>query len=331
LTKKIILVSDKASAHNSRFIALLENIFPVDVFYLEEKSISFVQKALSKGEYEMLVFSPISLNLDELMRVSDIPTVGICLAFEVNELSKIPEYKKTISRNLVTADLIICDNAHIEKQLRLDYQFEKKIITARYGCDLNLFKNPPKITTDDLKIIVTRNWTNIHGNQLIIEGLKQLDNSGIPFRVRFIKWQEISECEINIPEFKVGKVELLDFLKPIELSAELSESWLYVSASSSDGSSVSMLEALANGNIVLVSDFAANLHIVKPGHNGFVFRNFSSCDLVKKIIEIRSQTQEELDRISKNANQTALSIGNWELESKTIMDGVHSILRRTGE
>ena len=50
----------------------------------------------------------------------------------------------------------------------------------------------------------------------------------------------------------------------------------YLSASKSDGTSISLLEAMASSCIAITSDFASNLEWIIPGRNGFVFENGNS-------------------------------------------------------
>lgn len=58
---------------------------------------------------------------------------------------------------------------------------------------------------------------------------------------------------------------------------------VYLSASHCDGSSVSLLEALACGLPVIVSDIPSNLEWVQEGVNGWVFRDNSTTDMAQKM------------------------------------------------
>jgi glycosyltransferase involved in cell wall biosynthesis len=76
-----------------------------------------------------------------------------------------------------------------------------------------------------------------------------------------------------------GGVAALDDLPSVYRSADL-----YLSASQSDGSSVSLMEALACGLPVLVSDIPGNREWVEQGQQGWLFNSGDSSELAEKLI-----------------------------------------------
>jgi L-malate glycosyltransferase len=62
---------------------------------------------------------------------------------------------------------------------------------------------------------------------------------------------------------------------------------IYISPSHVDGSSVSLLEALACGLPCLVSDIPGNKEWVEEGVNGWLFRDGDVDDLAEKILNLR--------------------------------------------
>lgn len=330
LPKRLIYLSDSASAHNLRFISLLEQDFSVSTAYLDETKAEEIFEEIDKDTFKYLVYSPISLDIIEFLQKTDLKRIGICLAYEFNELSKEVNIRERIAVNLEHTETLICDSSYIAQGIKELYGYDKTSIVARYGCDLEIFVTPPEIEPKKLRILVTRNWTTIHGNELILQALKELDNRGIEFVASFVKWNNVSELEYSIPEFKYGQLNLLKYLKSDELRSRLEKNWLYISAATSDGSSVSMLEALANGNIVLVTDFITNLEIIEDGENGFVFENKSAVSLVLKILQIMEYEPDKLRQVSVEARKTAQKMGNWKHESRIILNGIQSELETEG-
>ncbi len=66
---------------------------------------------------------------------------------------------------------------------------------------------------------------------------------------------------------------------------------VYLSASHSDGSSVSLMEALACARPVIVADIPSNLEWVKPGRQGWTFKDGNSADLADKMLAAASSQQ----------------------------------------
>jgi glycosyltransferase involved in cell wall biosynthesis len=86
---------------------------------------------------------------------------------------------------------------------------------------------------------------------------------------------------------------------------------LFVSPSHVDGSSVSLLEAMACGTAVLVSDIPANREWVREDVNGFLFPDGDADTLADRLIEI-SARRSALPRIRRAARKVAEERADWE-------------------
>lgn len=85
---------------------------------------------------------------------------------------------------------------------------------------------------------------------------------------------------------------------------------LFVSPSHVDGSSVSLMEALASGTPVLVSDIPANKEWVRHGVNGWLFRDGVAEALSDRILWLCSH-RAELGRVGRAARQVAEARADW--------------------
>ena len=95
---------------------------------------------------------------------------------------------------------------------------------------------------------------------------------------------------------------------------------LFVSASHVDGSSVSLMEALACGIPVLVSDIPSNLEWVKEGEQGFVFKDGDSTALKNRIIEASSHP-DRLRTMGLKARATAEDRADWRKNFNVLLQG----------
>jgi glycosyltransferase involved in cell wall biosynthesis len=93
---------------------------------------------------------------------------------------------------------------------------------------------------------------------------------------------------------------------------------LYVSASHSDGSSVSLMEALGCGCPVLVSDIIANREWVQTGNQGWLFKDGDWQDLAEGMLHAYQQ-QDILHSFRKNARQTAMQKADWKKNSLILL------------
>ncbi len=85
---------------------------------------------------------------------------------------------------------------------------------------------------------------------------------------------------------------------------------LYVSPSHVDGSSVSLMEALACGLPVLVSDIPANMEWVSDGVNGWLFQDGDGRSLADRILGIMSKSSK-LQAIGQAGRKTAEEKADW--------------------
>ncbi len=115
--------------------------------------------------------------------------------------------------------------------------------------------------------------------------------------------QMVSEAGIS------NKVHFGTFAAREDLPGIYRSADVYLSASHSDGSSVSLMEALACGRPALVSDIAGNREWINEGLNGWTFRDNDYQDLTEKMCA--AVQHNELNEISRAARQTAEIKANW--------------------
>jgi len=86
---------------------------------------------------------------------------------------------------------------------------------------------------------------------------------------------------------------------------------LYISPAHVDGSSVSLMEALACGLPCLVSDIPGNKEWISEGENGWLFPDGDAPALAEKIIQIVQQPRQ-LKTIGQKARDTAEQRADWK-------------------
>jgi L-malate glycosyltransferase len=102
---------------------------------------------------------------------------------------------------------------------------------------------------------------------------------------------------------------------------------LYISPSHVDGSSVTLMEALASGLPCLVSDIPGNREWVQDGVNGWLFRDGDVNDLAEKILAA-IKNRVSLSRISQAARETAEQKADWKKNFGKLLEIYERILPR---
>jgi glycosyltransferase involved in cell wall biosynthesis len=204
--------------------------------------------------------------------------------------------RKITQFTIKRADMITCDAETVKREIiQLSGYPPEKIVVFPRGIDLSLFK-------PDISLRVTlRKRLGIEGKKVIIMNRSFEPIYGIEYFLKALPmvWAKVP----NVYVLQIGSgplenqlrksVEELN-LEPIvkfmgevfneEMPAYLNASDLYVSSSLSDGTSLSLLEAMACGLPVVVTDVPAILEWVVNGENGLVVPRRSIDELAEAII-----------------------------------------------
>ena len=101
---------------------------------------------------------------------------------------------------------------------------------------------------------------------------------------------------------------------------------IYISPSHVDGSSVSLLEALACGMPSIVSDIAGNKEWIEDGVNGWTFRDGNADDLAEKILSA-IKSRRSFGRIGKAARKTAEERADWKKNFGKLLEAYDKALK----
>jgi glycosyltransferase involved in cell wall biosynthesis len=102
---------------------------------------------------------------------------------------------------------------------------------------------------------------------------------------------------------------------------------LYISPSHVDGSSVSLMEALACGLPCLVSDIPANKEWVFENENGWLFRDGDADHLAEKILAAMNQ-REKLPQIGEAGRRSAERRADWKKNAEALMQIYRSLVQK---
>jgi glycosyltransferase involved in cell wall biosynthesis len=102
---------------------------------------------------------------------------------------------------------------------------------------------------------------------------------------------------------------------------------IYISPSHVDGSSVSLMEALASGLPCLVSDIPGNREWIEDGVNGWLFRDGDAQDLAEKIT-FAINNRKMFKKIGESARRTAERKADWKKNFGKLLE-VYNVIARS--
>jgi L-malate glycosyltransferase len=133
---------------------------------------------------------------------------------------------------------------------------------------------------DKFIIISTRNWEKIYGLDLLLKSFFDIHKQNDEIRLILLGGGSMASSMLKyINKHKLSSfIHIPGYVSQDQLYSYLRSADLYVSASLSDGSSVSLLEAMAIGVPIIVSDIPGNREWISNNVNGllFEFNNYKS-------------------------------------------------------
>ncbi|MEG2515998.1 MAG: glycosyltransferase family 4 protein [Acidaminococcaceae bacterium] len=178
---------------------------------------------------------------------------------------------------------------------------KEKIFVGQYGVDEQCFI---KEVIKDIDIISYRAYvSNSQWGQI----LKAVDCEEFRNKKIIFVMPGIDETNLAVLEKKFPEISFYRWLPRVKLLSLVQRSKLYISATQSDGSSLSLLEAMALRCYPIVSNISANKEWITDGENGTLFINEEELRnaLVKILQEdnhcialITDRNQKEIKRLA---------------------------------
>jgi glycosyltransferase involved in cell wall biosynthesis len=239
---------------------------------------------------------------------------------------------------LQRSDALVGDCSTI-RQLAISYGMNaERIVTFPWGIDLEHFMPAPSRIPESgeepglmklpFTLLSTRGWEPIYGVETIAQAfvlaaqtcpdlrLVMLGNGSLAGRLRQIlavsaatgggMGDAAGESGVGRPAVlfpgQIGYADLPRFYRSADL---------YLAATHSDGTSISLLEAMACGCPVLVSDIPGNREWVTPGENGWLFPVDDAPALARAILNAIEQRQR-LPEMGRAARRIAEQRADWK-------------------
>lgn len=194
-----------------------------------------------------------------------------------------------------------------------------RIVVFPWGVDLNRFHpgSPTDLREklgweDKMVLISIRSWEPVYGIECLIRGF--IEAAGELPQIRMVMlgngqladWirTELARADLTAWVHFPGQIP------NSELPGYYRAADLYVSASQSDGSSISLLEAMASGLPALASDIPGNAEWIEPGSNGWLFRDGDAGDLAEKLV-LAAGHPGEMRNYGEGARQVAEIRADW--------------------
>ncbi len=188
----------------------------------------------------------------------------------------------------------------------------ERIVTFPWGVDLEHFRPAPKPSEETFTLLSTRGWASIYGVDVLARAFVRFARRHPEARLVMLGSGPLA-AGLRRTFLQGGVLEQVVFpglARYADLPRFYRMADLYVSASHSDGSSISLLEAMACGLPALVSDIPGNREWVRPGENGWWFRD-GSVEALDERLETAFAARARLPDMGRAARRTAEARADW--------------------
>jgi len=207
-------------------------------------------------------------------------------------------------------------DAEITRQMALRFGMNPdRTVVFPWGVDLNRFAPrawPESGAQDPFTLFCNRSWEPNYGVDVLARAFVLAAHKHPQIRL-LLPGNGSMAAQIRQIFLNGGveeRVALPGFISNDKLPQMYHRAEVYISPSHVDGSSVSLMEALACGLPCLVSDIPANLEWVREGYNGWLFTDGSVETLAAKI-ELTLSQRQSLPLLGQNARRTAEAKADW--------------------
>jgi glycosyltransferase involved in cell wall biosynthesis len=206
----------------------------------------------------------------------------------------------------------------------------EKTVIFPWGIDLKQFSPMSSAQSNhhkSLTLFCNRTWEEIYGVDILAKAFAKVASTNPKVNLILLGGgsQGAKIRQILLNGGVLDRVHFGGQVAQVELPRWYHMADLYISPSHVDGSSVSLMEALASGLPCLVSDIPGNKEWVEDGVNGWLFRDGDADDLAEKIL-YAIKNHRSFKKIGESARRTAEQKADWKKNFGKLLEAYDRVI-----
>jgi len=239
---------------------------------------------------------------------------------------------------LKRSEVFLCD-CQVVREHAIDLGMSpERIVVFPWGVDLEHFKPGTEMELrhrlgwqEALVILSSRSFEPIYGVDTLVRGWIDAAKANPGLRLLLLGKGSREGMLRQIID-GAGLTDLVHFAGQVgfdELPDYIRSADVYVSASHSDGSSISLLEAMACGLPAVVSDIPGNREWVEPETNGWWFRDGDG-EALGAVLRAAASDGRLLKGYGAESRRIAEERADWRHNFQKLLEGYHLARRLAG-
>jgi L-malate glycosyltransferase len=265
------------------------------------------------------------------------PLVSMSWGFDLMQDAGKNIYSRWVTRNVLSrSDWLFGDcQAVLNKAEQYGYNLKRSSFFP-WGVDLQRFcpgdgaRLRKKFGWNDETILFcNRSWEPQYGVDIVAQAFVKASKVNANLRLLLSgSGSQQGKIEQILQGRNVSnKVVFAGLVPNLELPDYYRAADLYISASHTDGSSVSLMEALACGLPAAISDIPSNLEWVSPGEEGWLF-NDGSVEQLSALIQNLDQEKVNLAVMQIKARRKAEKFADWNSNQRKMLKGYDMAVKK---
>ncbi|HQX76630.1 MAG TPA: glycosyltransferase, partial [Thermoflexales bacterium] len=223
------------------------------------------------------------------------------------------------------AESALCDSRVVHQKIA-QFAPALRILEFPWGIDLKKFApphpaRPAPANSQTITFLSTRSWEPIYGVDVLLRGFALARGQDARLRLvlagdgtmahevhRFIQKHDLATA-IALP----GRIN------NAQIGTTFQNADVYASCSYNDGSSVSLLEAMATGLPAIVTDVPSNAQWVRHDENGWLARKGDSEDVARWMLQAARLDEARREAIRQTNRQIAEARADWGKNSDALL------------
>lgn len=271
---------------------------------------------MPRKHFDLVVFADLDITVDYAMNYLA-PKVGLSWAWDLQQtLRQGPQVENKLKIALNSLDMLIVDSMGVEKIAKDLGLCAQKIFRAPYGIDIEKypFRQFRNFRKGKLRVYSNRRWEPLYRPHILLEMAQEFSNNGEKIELvlandgslRAPLTKKYSELFNNGSCVWRGQVSRQQNIIELQMAD------FYISVSKSDGSSLSLLEAMAIGTPTVVTDNPANTEWIGEDMSEYLFSGNSGAELARKIQNLALNSTNVQD-LCNQSREKILREADWNL------------------
>ncbi len=259
------------------------------------------------------------------------PILTMSWGFDLLEDAHSSRWMEWITSYVLRHSTFFTSDAEVTRQKAIRYGMDpQRTIVFPWGVDLNRFHVPAFQHSNDstLMLFCNRSWEPRYGVDVLARAFVRVAQQDPHVHLMLLGGG--SQAQVIHRILREGgvweRVSMPGRISQNDLPRWYHRAHLFISPAHVDGSSVSLMEALACGLPCLVSDIPANREWIREGINGWLFPDGEAEALAARITTLIAQ-RETWPEIRRAARQCAEERADWRKNFSMLLTAYDRTLR----